>query len=135
MCKHSFCLLTRTNVLCILYTNTHSYYEVINLKYIKLVKRSFDFSIIILFAAGGLFFWTTATASEADYLEKYHTEEWTVSEGESLWSIASKHQKGLDLSIQQTIHWMKENNEINNESIFPGQMLYLPKQIETVASK
>ncbi|UTR10777.1 LysM peptidoglycan-binding domain-containing protein [Evansella sp. LMS18] len=105
------------------------------MKYIQNAKKSIDWSVILIVIAGALFFWSSVSAGEPDYMTEYEVAEWVVSEGESLWSIASSHHHQIDLTIEQTLQWVKEKNAITGEAIYPGQKLYLPVEVKAVAAK
>ncbi|MBU9714397.1 cell division suppressor protein YneA [Evansella tamaricis] len=107
------------------------------MKYMNKLKKGLDFSVIILFVSAALFAWTTITSSdkEPSYLNEYISSEWVVTEGESLWTIAANNYENTNLSIEQTIVWMKSKNNLENESIFPGQTLEVPAQLTVYVSE
>ncbi|MDQ0253616.1 LysM repeat protein [Evansella vedderi] len=98
------------------------------------VKKSADASIFILILSAGLFFWTSTAAGEPKEMKEYITSEWTVTQGESLWSIATSNGIGSDMSTEQMVHWIKTYNNLTNETIYPGQKIHIPVVLDTFAS-
>ena len=98
------------------------------------LRKKLDGSIYILLLSVVLFSWTHFSDQEPE--ENYHmTSQWTVSQGESLWTIASTASHEMDLSIEEAIVWIKQENELNNEAIFPGQSLKVPAEMKGVAQE
>nr|WP_276540531.1 LysM peptidoglycan-binding domain-containing protein [Salipaludibacillus agaradhaerens] len=63
------------------------------------------------------------------------TSKWTVSEGESLWMIASSAAEEMEMTIEEALVWIKNENELDNEAIYPGQSLAIPVEMKGVASE
>jgi len=96
------------------------------------LRKKLDGSILLLLLSVILFSWTHFSEQEQE--DHFHmASEWTVSQGESLWTIASAASNEMDLTIQETIVWIKQENELKDESIFPGQSLKVPMGMKGVA--
>ena len=54
------------------------------------------------------------------------TEDYIVSSGETLWSIASEHKK-LGQDIRKYIYELREINNFNDCMIYPGQVIKIIK--------
>ncbi|MCD8510144.1 MAG: LysM peptidoglycan-binding domain-containing protein [Bacillus sp. (in: Bacteria)] len=91
----------------------------------NLLKR-IDGSVFIIVLSAGCFFWTFTSSGQSEELEAFPTSQWVVSEGESLWSIAAGNRLGKDMSIEEMVYWMKEHNNLGNETIYPGQKIEVP---------
>lgn len=50
----------------------------------------------------------------------------TVSEGDSLWKIASDFSEEHSLSKKEFISWVKKHNRIDGDQIFPGEEITIP---------
>ncbi|MBU9722649.1 MULTISPECIES: cell division suppressor protein YneA [Bacillaceae] len=106
------------------------------MKFINKCKKGLDCSVFILFLSAGLFVWTTVSASdEPSYIHDYISSDWVVSEGESLWSIAKVAHENTELSIEQTLNWMKSKNNLDSEAIYPGQKIAVPSYIGDFAGE
>ncbi|SDY68249.1 LysM domain-containing protein [Evansella caseinilytica] len=97
---------------------------------VKMVKKRMDCSILLLIISLLLFLWTNTTAKEPDEIEPHLEKTWTVTEGESLWTIASMHSGESEMTIEQIVHWMMKKNELETGTIYPGQELLVPMQLE-----
>ncbi|WP_280771960.1 cell division suppressor protein YneA [Salipaludibacillus daqingensis] len=98
------------------------------------LRKKLDGSILILLLSVVLFTWTHFSDHEQEH-DFYMTSQWTVSQGESLWTIASAASTEMDLTIEEAIVWIKQENELNDESIYPGQMLKVPAEMKGVAQE
>lgn len=102
----------------------------------KSFRKYIDGSAIILLLSCVLFSWTYFSDNQSSVEAEYQmSTEWTVANGESLWAIASSISGDHDMTIEQTISWMKSENKLENESIFPGQRLNVPTQLTGVAQE
>ncbi|MGJ9381567.1 hypothetical protein CR203_03600 [Salipaludibacillus neizhouensis] len=102
----------------------------------KSLRKYIDGSVFILLLSCVLYSWTYFSDNHTPVEEKYQVStEWTVEDGESLWAIASSISDDHDMTIEQTISWMKSKNDLDNESIFPGQRLDVPTQLTGVAQE
>ncbi|MFC4735686.1 LysM peptidoglycan-binding domain-containing protein [Bacillus daqingensis] len=61
--------------------------------------------------------------------------EHVVKEGESLWTVADSMSEELDMKLEETVYWLKQENELDNETIYPGQSLTVPGEWIGVASE
>ncbi|WP_147532237.1 cell division suppressor protein YneA [Bacillus marasmi] len=52
----------------------------------------------------------------------------TVQEGESLWEIAERYSESNNMSSQEFVHWVKQENGIDEGMINPGDQLMIPVQ-------
>jgi cell division protein YceG involved in septum cleavage len=62
-----------------------------------------------------------------------HTDEFinvTVQEGESLWEIAERYSENNNMSSQEFVHWVKQENGVDESSINPGDQLTIPVEDE-----
>lgn len=100
----------------------------------QFLRKKLDGSILILLLSVVLFSWTHFSDQEQQS-DFYMSSQWTVSQGESLWTIASAATNDMDLTIEEAIVWIKQENELNNEAIFPGQSLKVPMEMKGVAQK
>jgi hypothetical protein len=96
------------------------------------IKRYMDGSVFLFIAALLIVGWTYM---EYEQSGTYHPkEERVVTEGETLWSIAKHVSEDLDLQLEETIYWMKEENELQGATIHPGQRIDVPAEWNGVAS-
>ncbi|MDG5789045.1 LysM peptidoglycan-binding domain-containing protein [Evansella sp. AB-P1] len=101
----------------------------------KCIMGKIDASVGILILSIALFCWTTISSADSSSEEtNYITTEWTVSEGDSIWSIASKNRMDDELPIEQLVEWISMENNIENGKIYPGQKIDVPIQLHTFAS-
>ncbi|TLP96056.1 LysM peptidoglycan-binding domain-containing protein [Nesterenkonia salmonea] len=77
--------------------------------------------VAAVFAAAALFNQAQASTDSDAGLE---AEVITVSEGDTLWSIASSAESGTD--VQQLITQIAELNDLDSSQLAPGQELYVP---------
>lgn len=54
----------------------------------------------------------------------------TVQDGESLWKIAEKYSDRHEMSPKEFVLWVKKENGITDEAIYPGEKLMIPVQNE-----
>lgn len=50
----------------------------------------------------------------------------TVSEGDSLWTIAERYSSDYSLSVHEFIKWVEQQNGITGDTIHPGDELIIP---------
>ncbi|MFA9557989.1 LysM peptidoglycan-binding domain-containing protein [Evansella sp. AB-rgal1] len=105
------------------------------MKIIRKFKNQIDASFAVLLLAIGLFTWTYINSNQVHAIDDYVTVEWVVSEGESLWTIASKNQLGDQMVMEEIITWIKNKNGLSSERIYPGQTIYVPILLESFASE
>lgn len=98
----------------------------------KKLKQFTDGSLVLLIAAAGLTGWTMF--SDHDQETHYPSEERIVVKGDSIWSIAENVSGNIDLQLEETVHWMKNENELEGEVIHPGQTIQVPAEWNGVAS-
>ncbi|WP_416150745.1 LysM peptidoglycan-binding domain-containing protein [Salipaludibacillus sp. HK11] len=98
----------------------------------RILRKKLDGSILILLLSVVLFSWThfSDREQESDY---YMSSQWTVSQGESLWTIASSATNEMGLTIEEAILWIKDENKLDDEAIYPGQTLKVPVEMKGVA--
>lgn len=104
--------------------------------YCRLLKKYVDGSVVILMISAMLFTWTYFMGDGETPEEQFFiTSQWTVSEGESLWVIASSAANEMELTIEEALDWIKNENGLDNDAIYPGQSLAIPVEMKGVASK
>ncbi|WP_158282202.1 cell division suppressor protein YneA [Salipaludibacillus keqinensis] len=99
------------------------------------LRKKLDGSILILLLSVVLFSWTHFSEESEPSEEFQLSSQWTVSEGESLWTIASMASKEMELTIEEAILWIQKENELNNVAIYPGQTLKVPTEMKGVATE
>lgn len=83
-----------------------------------------DFSYILLFIIlVGVMFMSVQTSAEPEFGSLIEIE---VVEGDTLWAIAAHHSDGVP--IQSYLLQLIDYNEIQDNRIYPGQKLVVPKQ-------
>ncbi|WP_059170214.1 LysM peptidoglycan-binding domain-containing protein [Bacillus sp. FJAT-27445] len=50
----------------------------------------------------------------------------TIKEGDSLWAVAGELADQHSLERAEIINWVKKNNALESETIFPGDKLLVP---------
>jgi nucleoid-associated protein YgaU len=55
----------------------------------------------------------------------YSGHQYTVSSGDTLWSIAA-HAYGADIDVRRAIYKIREANDLSGSTVSPGQRLTLP---------
>ncbi|NJP36271.1 cell division suppressor protein YneA [Alkalicoccus luteus] len=85
-----------------------------------------------LLAAAAIF--TAAGASGGEHPHTPADGEHIVQEGESLWTVADSVSGELDMKLEETVYWLKQENELDSETIYPGQSLTVPGKWIGVAS-
>jgi LysM repeat protein len=55
----------------------------------------------------------------------------TVSEGDSLWGISDQFSSQHELSNKEFIKWVKLHNNLEEDQIFPGEVLMIPVNQQT----
>jgi nucleoid-associated protein YgaU len=55
----------------------------------------------------------------------YSGHQYTVSRGDTLWSIAA-HTYGADIDVRRAIYKIREANDLSGSTVSPGQRLTLP---------
>ncbi|SDN30740.1 cell division suppressor protein YneA [Alkalicoccus daliensis] len=97
------------------------------------LKSYFDGSLILLIAAAGITGWTMFADFDED--NTLPTKEKIVTEGESIWSIAEFVSKDIDLQLEETVYWLKTENNLENEVIHPGETIIIPAEWNGVAAE
>lgn len=97
------------------------------------IKRYFDGSLLLIIAAAGLTGWTILADTEENTV--IPTEEKIVSEGESLWSIAEFVSEDIDLQLEETVYWLKNENNLEDNIIHPGETIIVPAKWNGVAAE
>ena len=82
--------------------------------------RNFLFGIIVGIMVG-VYGYTTCTAPEPTYVDTIVT----VSEGETLWEIASRYRKDSE-DIRLVVERIRDANDLSQCWIHPGQGLVVP---------
>ncbi|MCR6096155.1 LysM peptidoglycan-binding domain-containing protein [Salipaludibacillus agaradhaerens] len=106
--------------------------------YYRFFKKYVDGSVAILMLSALLFSWTYFTEDDdvqGREEQFFMTSKWTVSEGESLWMIASSAAEEMEMTIEEALVWIKNENALDNEAIYPGQSLAIPVEMKGVASE
>jgi cell division protein YceG involved in septum cleavage len=57
-------------------------------------------------------------------------EKVVVSQGQSIWKIASIYESDYSMSTQDFIKWVQEHNNINSENIKAGDVLTIPVKVK-----
>ncbi|ADU30656.1 cell division suppressor protein YneA [Evansella cellulosilytica] len=102
---------------------------------LKTTKKNIDSSIFLIFLAIGLFVWTSVSANEPVEDKQFITVEWVVTEGESLWHIAANNVIDTNMSVEQLVYWIKKENNLDKETIYPGQLLNIPIELTEFAGQ
>ncbi|MCR6118986.1 LysM peptidoglycan-binding domain-containing protein [Salipaludibacillus agaradhaerens] len=129
--------LTRTFVPFMMREQTFLF-EVRVMTYYRFFKKYVDGSVAILMLSALLFSWTYFMEDDdvqGREEQFFMTSKWTVSEGESLWMIASSAAEEMEMTIEEALVWIKNENELDNEAIYPGQSLAIPVEMKGVASE
>jgi len=90
--------------------------------------RSYEKKMIMICIMIGIILIILAICNQSKVKEEGAIIEYTVKQGETLWSIACK----LDLNenIQQTIYDIKEDNNNLDSIIYPGQVILLKVEVK-----
>lgn len=90
----------------------------------KLINISFQDSgyLLLFFILVVVMFMSVQTSAEPKYDRLLEIE---VAEGDTLWAIASYYSEGV--SIQAYLSHLRNYNDIQNDRIYPGQKLVVPK--------
>lgn len=96
------------------------------------LKQFFDGSMLLMIAAAVITGWTMVSDNEQS--DHHPAEEHVVAEGDSIWSIAEKVSENIDLQLEETVYWLKDENDLEGEIIHPGQTIQIPAQWNGVAS-
>jgi hypothetical protein len=113
-------------------------FEVRVMTYYRFFKKYVDGSVAILMLSAILFSWTYFTGDDDVQVHEdqfFITSKWTVSEGESLWMIANSAAHEMEMTIEEALLWIKNENALDNEAIYPGQSLAIPVEMKGVASE
>ncbi|PRO64467.1 cell division suppressor protein YneA [Alkalicoccus urumqiensis] len=90
------------------------------LSILKHADGSWYVFLLALMIGGWVFF--TGTDSSADA----PGESYVVSEGDTLWSIAEEVTEEVDIPVEKTVYWLKQENDLHDRWIQPGQKLKVP---------
>ncbi|MBQ6401610.1 MAG: LysM peptidoglycan-binding domain-containing protein [Firmicutes bacterium] len=94
---------------------------------VKSPVRFITFLVIaVCMIVGGLGFVTGANESTASVLEDYHT--YTVSSGDTLWSIAEEY-KSDGTDIRKAVYVISQLNDMHAEDLYPGDELIIPTEL------
>ena len=52
--------------------------------------------------------------------------EIVVQEGDTLWGIANQYNEQANMSIQELMYYIKEENQLTSAIIHPGEVLVIP---------
>ena len=96
------------------------------MKILQLLKNKRDYSVFFFIFSSVLFIGAFINATELSAEMEVTTIEWTVNEGETLWSIANNMNEDENTPIQELVYWIKDLNNIEGNVIFPGQSLNIP---------
>lgn len=58
----------------------------------------------------------------------------TISEGDSLWKIASEYAEQHSLSNKEFVSWVEKHNNIDGDIIKPGEVIMIPVNHEVFSS-
>lgn len=102
----------------------------------KFERLAFIFSFFIVFVAitGAIIYMDNQNETDT-FLQV------TVEDGDSLWSIANKFEKSTNISKQEFVKWVQDNNDIHSSIIKPGEVVIVPVekdqyyQVEQLASE
>jgi len=82
---------------------------------------------ILFLATFALFFYLlTELVFASSPAAELHSKEVTVQSGDSLWSIAVRHQEEAKMDVNELILAIKKANELQGVLIYPGQTLIIP---------
>jgi hypothetical protein len=96
------------------------------------LKRYLDGSFTLILAAAAVAGWTYMSEGADD--PAVLKDERVVTEGETLWSIAEHVAEDLDLQREKAVYWIKEENQLQDTTIHPGQTIKVPAEWNGVAS-
>lgn len=95
--------------------------EAFYMRYLKIKSRArFAISMLILFLI--FYFILNLFTTKVFSYQAPHYQEITVSQGDTLWSLASQ----LDGNINENIYEIQKINNINGCNIYIGQSLKIP---------
>lgn len=61
-----------------------------------------------------------------DTFQHKHYVTVTVSQGDTLWKIADDYSEQQSLSKAEFVNWVKVQNQIDEDHIFPGEKITIP---------
>jgi cell division protein YceG involved in septum cleavage len=59
----------------------------------------------------------------------------TITEGDSLWEMADQYANEHSLSNKEFVSWIKKHNDIDENTIYPGEEIIIPVSIEGQTTK
>lgn len=97
----------------------------------KLITNILAYTIVILFFVilflmAGIIVKFLASKLFASSTIQYQTEEYVVSAGETLWSIACENKKD-NQDVREYVYQLRQLNDIDNCIIVPGQTIQIIK--------
>ncbi|WP_043929838.1 cell division suppressor protein YneA [Bacillus sp. EB01] len=89
----------------------------------KKIWSNYSYVIIIL-ALSCIFAFSANILNKPADENKYITV--TIEEGDSLWEIAGELSENHSMDRSEIVNWLKKNNQLAGETIFPGEELIVP---------
>ncbi|WP_316568584.1 LysM peptidoglycan-binding domain-containing protein [Neobacillus sp. YIM B06451] len=84
-----------------------------------------------------LIFFSSLCAGAVSYFSKPATEDTymtiTVKEGDSIWAVAEELAERHSMDRSDIINWVKKNNELASDTIYPGDKIIVPIKKLTIS--